>query len=351
MDQLDHTMDQLETDSEEEPGVAVVGQESTTAKKRSRLASAWKIRITGSLLPGGNWEERDKLIKQWVNNEYTKEVGIQREKGKKTGVIHYQGVFILEERKRFETICNEMINKWFPNIEWNGRAGYLQPTKSRKANEYVMKRHTREAGPWFKGTEFEEIAKQTVYTVNIVLRPWQCRIVKIIKYGSDDRSIWWFWEPCGGCGKTTFQKWIFMNFPRVTVLGGKAADMKNGIIEYLENNDKIPPEIILINLPKTFKIDYFSPTGTEEVKDMFFYSGKYKGGMVCDKPPLMFIFANQEPPDVDDMAHDRWKLIRLPDGPGSDGKIHREDWSNIDDTLDEYDELVSPYTGSKCCFT
>lgn len=94
------------------------------------------------------------------------------------------------------------------------------------------------------------------------------------------------------------------------VLGGKSADMKNGIISYKNNNDDIDPEIILVNLPKTFDIGYFSYTGVEECKDMMFYSGKYEGGMVCGNCPHMIIFSN-ELPDVAKVGVDRWKVYNI----------------------------------------
>jgi hypothetical protein len=155
----------------------------------------------------------------------------------------------------------------------------------------------------------------------------------------DDRKIRWCYEPFGGLGKTTFQKWIFQNYKGVAVLGGKAADMKNGIVRFKERTGNFP-KIVLINIPKTFKMEYFCPHGTEEVKDMFFFSGKYgskdEDGMVDGPPPVMIIFANQEPPDLNTMAADRWVIIRLPDGPAKETKeVVREYWDDNDESIDE----------------
>ena len=79
--------------------------------------------------------------------------------------------------------------------------------------------------------------------------------------------------------------------------------MKNGIIQYIaENGD--PPSFIVVNLPRSFNSDYLSYTGLEEVKDMFFYSGKYEGGMVDGNPPHLWIFSN-ELPDISMCSSDR----------------------------------------------
>jgi len=55
-----------------------------------------------------------------------------------------------------------------------------------------------------------------------------------------------------------------------------------------------------------------SYTGMEEIKDMFFYSGKYEGGMVCGRNPHVMVFAN-EPPDYDKMSANRWKVTEIVD--------------------------------------
>ncbi len=332
MDHVDHEVDHQDLDTGSSSGETVVGQESTTVKQRGRLASAWKIRITGSRIPGDSWTSKDKYVQETIVEwDWVEQAGIQREKGKKTGVMHYQGVFILKERKRFSTL-EAALKKTLPNVKWDKKQGYLQPTICAEANKYVMKEDTRVEGPWYKGKDFEEIAKETVYKIEITLRPWQNKIIEILGLGPNDRHIWWFWEPCGGLGKTTFQKWIFQNYEGVTLSGGKASDMKNGVIRYREKTGKYP-KIVLINLPMTFDHQYFCPHGVEDIKDMFFFSGKYgepgSDPIVCAKPPQVLLFANQEYEATHKMAADRWNIVRLPNGPGKDQEIKRLDWTNL----------------------
>jgi len=140
------------------------------------------------------------------------------------------------------------------------------------------------------------------------LYDWEVDILTRLKLDADDRSIFWYWEPDGCAGKTTFQKYLYSNFEQVVVLSGKACDMKNGIISYQEKN-KCLPKIVLINIPRS-SLDYVSYTGLEEIKDMFFFSGKYEGGMVCGASPHVFIFANEEP-DRSKMSSDRFKVHRI----------------------------------------
>lgn len=137
---------------------------------------------------------------------------------------------------------------------------------------------------------------------------WETDIINILKTKPDERSIHWYWEPNGCAGKTTFQKYIYTHFKNVVVLSGKATDMKNGIVQYKMKLGETP-DIILINIPRC-NHDFVSYEGIESIKDMFFFSGKYEGGMICGPNPHLFIFAN-ESPDLGKFSKDRWKIVRI----------------------------------------
>ncbi|AXH74034.1 MAG: putative viral replication protein [Circoviridae sp.] len=136
--------------------------------------------------------------------------------------------------------------------------------------------------------------------------PWQKDVLDTIQKEANDRTINWIWESNGCAGKTTFCKYIFMNYDKVVVLSGKASDMKNCIIDYKNTNNCLP-KIVLIDIPRSTNCDFLSYQGIEEIKNMFFYSGKYEGGMVCGKPPHMFVFANEEPNRAK-CSEDRWNI-------------------------------------------
>lgn len=137
--------------------------------------------------------------------------------------------------------------------------------------------------------------------------PFQKVILEIIGADPCERSIYWF-KGSGSSGKTTFCKYLSRVHGAIC-LGGKSADMKNGIIDYVKTNGDTP-ELILVNLPRSFNHEYLSYTGIEEVKDMYFYSGKYEGGMVDGNNPHLIIFSNEEP-DEDELSMDRWKCYNI----------------------------------------
>jgi len=150
---------------------------------------------------------------------------------------------------------------------------------------------------------------QQIFIQNIeTFYNWESEILNILGEEPDKRSINWFWGENGCEGKTTFQKFIFTHYKNTVVLSGKGSDMKNGIIEYVKKNKNIP-EIVLINIPRSSN-SYVSYCGLEEVKDMFFYSPKYEGGMICGKPPHVICFANEEP-KYEKMSQDRWKVKKI----------------------------------------
>lgn len=138
---------------------------------------------------------------------------------------------------------------------------------------------------------------------------WQKDIICTLKEEPDDRTIHWYWSNEGGIGKTTFCKYLVVK-EECIVLGGKACDVRNGVIEYAKANSGDTPERILINIPRSFASEYVSYEAFENLKDMLFYSGKYEGGMVCGNCPHLFIFANFAP-DISKMSADRWKIYNI----------------------------------------
>lgn len=310
-----------------------VGQDQPPSSKVQRLCQYWKFRFTGYKV--------DQKSLQDLLDEIAEAYGFQEEQGKGHGkVVHFQGTFdVGPSRMRWSQLEKKFQSIAIQPLEFPAK-DYMEKSDSAASKRYCMKLDTRTNGPWFKGVDYQDLyeeiqaEEEPEYKIVIELRHWQNKIKeRILDLPSNERDIWWLWEPFGGLGKTTFQKWIFQNYERVMVLGGKAADMKNGIIEYLEAQrvKDVPfkpkyPKVVILNLPMTFNVDYFSPAGVEEVKDMFFYSGKYKGGMVDGPSPKVIIFANCRPPKIDEMAKDRWRIRKLPDGPGKDAELDDASW-------------------------
>lgn len=138
-------------------------------------------------------------------------------------------------------------------------------------------------------------------------RGWQCDVVELAKAEPNDRDIHWFWESQGGVGKTVLCKYLIMKHGAI-VLGGKAADIRNGIVTYYEKNGRTP-ELIVINAVRSME-RFISYEGLENIKDMMFYSGKYEGGQICGPCPQLIVMANF-PPEEWKLSKDRWKITEI----------------------------------------
>lgn len=138
---------------------------------------------------------------------------------------------------------------------------------------------------------------------------WQLEILELVKEEPDDRTIHWYWSHEGNIGKTTFSKYLVAKCD-ATLLSGKGADVRNGVIEYCKVNMGRTPEFVVFPIPRSFSQEYISYEAIENIKDMFFYSGKYEGGSVCGNCPHVIVFANH-PPDMLKLSSDRWNIVNI----------------------------------------
>jgi len=137
---------------------------------------------------------------------------------------------------------------------------------------------------------------------------WEQEILKIIETEPDDRTIYWYWSKKGNVGKTAFCKYLTVKHGAIA-LSGKGADVRNGIVEYSKSKGETP-HLVLFPIPRSYNSDYLSYESIENIKDMYFYSGKYEGGMICGNSPHLFIFANDEP-NYDKLSEDRWRVVEI----------------------------------------
>ena len=206
---------------------------------------------------------------------------------------HIQGAFVLYKKQRAD-----YLNKHY----FKNNCHLVKLLNWDKAFQYCQKEGNR----IFSNHRITVLKKLACDDPN-KLFSWQKEILKIVNEEPDDRSIYWF-KGDGNNGKTTFCKFLIRKYEAI-ILAGKCADMKNAIVEYKDNMHYLP-ELICINIPKSFDSNYLSYTGIEEVKDMCFYSGKYKGGMIDGNPPHLIIFSN-EYPEIDKCSKDRWKIFNI----------------------------------------
>lgn len=134
---------------------------------------------------------------------------------------------------------------------------------------------------------------------------WQKEVLEICNSEPDERKIYWYWDKKGNKGKTSLAKHIYLKYGKKMIyVNGKSADVKCAIAQ-----SDTKPEIVIFGIPRTCE-DYVSYSALEEVKDGFFFSGKYESGMVAYPTPHVFVFANF-PPKLESLSDDRWNVTNL----------------------------------------
>lgn len=137
---------------------------------------------------------------------------------------------------------------------------------------------------------------------------WQMDIIKMIDEWADDRSIHWYWSSSGCIGKTQFSKYLTVKYGAIP-LSGKGNDVRNGIIQYKIAEGHYP-DLVVFPIPRSYDCEYLSYEALENIKDMYFYSGKYEGGTVCGLCPHLIVMANEEP-NLSKCSPDRWNVVNI----------------------------------------
>lgn len=264
--------------------------------KNSSNSSKEKLGNTSQISPSKHWvftlnnySKDDRALFRDIDSSIVPKYCFQEELGE-GGTPHLQGYLEFETKKRPFSVFN---NK---KIHW-------EKCRNIKASiAYCQKNDTCVGKKYFRGImrPYEVVIKKMYY--------WQNDIIKLLQGPVNERALYWYYEKVGCTGKTTLQKYIFTHFKHVLIVSGKAADMKHAVVKYIEDKEMYP-HIILANIPRS-SLDYISYAGIEDVKDMFFHSGKYEGGQVCGPSPHFFLFANERP-DKHQVSLDRWHIHQI----------------------------------------
>lgn len=190
-----------------------------------------------------------------------------------------------------------------------GRCHVSVTDKVTASLNYCKKEETRAPG--------KEPIEKKVFVPDVVIDemddlvpfPWQQEIIDMVsvKAKPGDRTIYWYWCKNGNSGKTTLAKHIHLLHKDVTLaVNGNAKDIKCAAAKFLEGHNL---HICMFTFPRTVE-NYVSYAALEDMKDGFFFSGKYESGMVHINPPHVICFANFEPKKKGISNH-KWKIIEI----------------------------------------
>ncbi len=136
---------------------------------------------------------------------------------------------------------------------------------------------------------------------------WQVDIVDLINEEPDYRKIYWYWDDVGNTGKSAFSRYLIINRGALAV-SGCSNDIKYGVSDWIIEK-KLPFKILIIDIPRS-EVCNISYKAIEQIKNGFFYSTKYKSGMVVFNIPHVIVFANSVP-DYSALSEDRLVVKRI----------------------------------------
>lgn len=138
---------------------------------------------------------------------------------------------------------------------------------------------------------------------DIVFRPWQKKLLELVKGEANGRVVHWFHDPVGGQGKSFMTNILLRNYDAF-LAAGKKADALYAYSEMLSG-------IIIFDLTRSQEGEFCPYSLMETLLDGNYLNTKYRSGMVMrDDPAHLIVFANFEP-DRSKMSADRWRVHHL----------------------------------------
>lgn len=211
----------------------------------------------------------------------------QEETGE-NGTPHLQGVITLKKPMRW-TEFN--LSK---KIHWESVKNIG------KSYEYCQKSETCTGKKYFKGID---LIVKPVPRIIKDLRPWQTKIVDMVKELPDERTIVWIYEEVGGVGKTSLCRYLTKHFNAVPIEG-----KKNDILYCAAEHESY---CYLIDLERTME-EYVSYAAIEKIKNAYYMCAKYESKPILRDFPHVICFANFMP-EVSALSLDRWKIYNIVD--------------------------------------
>lgn len=140
------------------------------------------------------------------------------------------------------------------------------------------------------------------YSKEIILRPWQLKVVDLL-LEQDNRKVLWIYDQIGGNGKSVLTNWLIDGTVGAFFCnGGKIGD-----IAYAYQNEPV----VVFDLPRSS--EEFTPYRAMEcLKDGRFFSPKYQSCRKRFKPAKVVVFANFRPVRSK-MSDNRWVIYDLTD--------------------------------------
>jgi len=180
--------------------------------------------------------------------------------------------------------------------------------KRSKDWDYCRKTESRLPGGMQWRLNLPRVPREVEKIVEEDLRTWQLEYAHTFDDPASkfDRTVHWVWSAEGGVGKSTLCR-FFLDQQNLTIcVGGSAHDIMHGVAKFIEERGE-GPQLVCIDIPRS-SLDHVSYAAIEQLKNGFFFSGKYESTQCRFNIPHVICFANV-PPGDGKLSSDRW-IIR-----------------------------------------
>lgn len=147
------------------------------------------------------------------------------------------------------------------------------------------------------------------------LRPWQKKIYGMVQEPpteDDDRTVHWIVDKEGNKGKSFFCMYTQIQNPDRTLVITATGSVRD-ISDIIRNEcmeKKKEPELLLLDLSRTFEDRDSIYAMIETLKNGMITCTKYKGATFAFVPPHIVVFSNWMP-KLKKLSMDRWNIMKL----------------------------------------
>lgn len=226
----------------------------------------------------------------------------QLEKSPTNNRLHYQGHLKLTTKLRLTGLI-KITKDTMPGCHFSPDS----ERGSTNAEFYCIKRdETYIAGPWYDNT-FEIPYDGSDLIQPNTFHPWQRDLSIYLEGQPDADKIMWIYQPDGGCGKSSYCKFMCYHFGYPQLIVCKPADLMH--LVFTSRTSKT----YFIDIQRTLGIDQTMDSlysSIEQLKNGYIVNTKYITGYKLFAKPHVIVFSNIRP-NTKKLSGYKWLLYKI----------------------------------------
>nr|UOF78958.1 rep protein [Cressdnaviricota sp.]UOF81293.1 rep protein [Cressdnaviricota sp.] len=226
----------------------------------------------------------------------------QLERGEENHRLHYQGHIKLPTKLRLNGLIKSTKDR-MPGT-------HFSPDSTRgstQAEFYCIKRdQTYVEGPWHDNS-YEMPYDGRDLIEHHTFYPWQLELSTIIHGPIHPDKIMWIYQPEGGCGKSSYCKFMYFHFKYPQLIVCKPTDLMHLVFTSKSS------EAYFIDIQRTLGQDQTMDSlysSIEQLKNGYIVNTKYVTGIKLFAKPHVVVFSNIRP-DTKKLSNYKWDLYKI----------------------------------------